>query len=117
MQIDKNKIYDLYMKWVDEVSEECDWKTHFTPLEIVHQICTIIESEQLKYNYLNFIPVGDLYDVVVKCNSKKIGELWPDVDGDYYFTSTTDGLWNSYSLIEIGNKLKEINNANTIHRS
>jgi hypothetical protein len=34
------------MEWVDEVSEACDWKTHFTPLEIVHQICTIIETEQ-----------------------------------------------------------------------
>ena len=46
MKINKDKIYESYMEWVDEVSEACDWKTHFTPLEIVHQICTIIETEQ-----------------------------------------------------------------------
>jgi translation initiation factor IF-2 len=46
MKINKDKVYKSYMEWVDEVSEACDWKTHFTPLEIVHQICTIIETEQ-----------------------------------------------------------------------
>ncbi len=46
MKINKDKVYESYMEWVDEVSEACDWKTHFTPLEIVHQICTIIETEQ-----------------------------------------------------------------------
>lgn len=46
MKINKDKVYESYMEWVGEVSEACDWKTHFTPLEIVHQICTIIETEQ-----------------------------------------------------------------------
>ena len=41
--MDREKIYDLYMKWVDEVVEECDWKTHFTPKEIVYKICQIIQ--------------------------------------------------------------------------
>jgi hypothetical protein len=31
------------MQWVDEVSEECDWKTSFSPKEIVHAIVNILE--------------------------------------------------------------------------
>ena len=42
--IDKDKLHELYMEWVDQVSEECDWKTHFGPLEIVHAIGSILES-------------------------------------------------------------------------
>jgi hypothetical protein len=44
--MDREKIYDLYMKWVDEVAEECEWKTNFTPKEIVCKICQIIEDEE-----------------------------------------------------------------------
>ena len=32
------------MKWVDQVSEDCDWKTHFTPDEIVGAIVRILEN-------------------------------------------------------------------------
>lgn len=44
--MDREKIYDLYMKWVEEVAEECEWKTNFTPKEIVYKICQIIEDEE-----------------------------------------------------------------------
>ena len=44
MQIDKTELYKLYMAWVEEVSEACDWKTHFTPKEIVYAISRILEE-------------------------------------------------------------------------
>jgi len=37
-------IYPLYMKWVDDVSEACDWKTQFDPQEIVDKICSLINE-------------------------------------------------------------------------
>jgi hypothetical protein len=43
MKINKEELYRLYMEWVDQVTEECDWKTHFDPEEIVHAIANIIE--------------------------------------------------------------------------
>ena len=44
MKVDKEKLYELYMNWVDEVSDNCDWKTSFGPEEIVHAIGVIIEN-------------------------------------------------------------------------
>lgn len=44
MKVDKERLYKLYMEWVDEVTEECEWKTSFGPEEIVHAIGTIIEN-------------------------------------------------------------------------
>jgi hypothetical protein len=44
MQIDKEELYKLYMEWVNQVADECDWKTHFGPEEIVHAIAHIIET-------------------------------------------------------------------------
>lgn len=44
MEINKEKLYELYMNWVNEVSEELDWKTHFGPKEIVHAIANILEN-------------------------------------------------------------------------
>jgi len=43
--LDKEKIYKIYMEWVDKVSDECDWKSTFGPKEIVYKICKIIEKE------------------------------------------------------------------------
>jgi hypothetical protein len=43
MEIDREKLYELYMEWVDRVSEELDWKTNFGPKEIVNSITNIIE--------------------------------------------------------------------------
>lgn len=44
MKINKDELFKLYMKWVYEVAEECDWKTSFGPEEIVHSIANIIEN-------------------------------------------------------------------------
>jgi len=44
MKIDKEELFKLYMEWVDKVSEDLDWKTHFGPEEIVNVIVNIIEN-------------------------------------------------------------------------
>lgn len=44
LKINTEELYKLYMEWVDDVSEVCDWKTHFTPDEIVHAIARILEN-------------------------------------------------------------------------
>ena len=44
MTVDKEGLYKLYMGWVNDVSETCDWKTHFGPEEIVSAIARIIEE-------------------------------------------------------------------------
>lgn len=41
MKIDKEELYNLYMKWVDNVPDE---KSTFTPKEIVNAIANIIET-------------------------------------------------------------------------
>ena len=38
----KQDVLSKYLKWVEEVSEECDWKTHFTPDEIVSEVVDIV---------------------------------------------------------------------------
>lgn len=50
-EIDKEKLYKLYMEWVNDVAEECDWKTHFEAKEIVYAIAKILETNpELIYN-------------------------------------------------------------------
>jgi hypothetical protein len=44
MQINRDELYKLYMQWVDQVTEDCDWKTSFGPEEIVHSIANILET-------------------------------------------------------------------------
>lgn len=44
MKINKDELYKLYMEWVNKVADECDWKTHFGPEEIVHAISNILET-------------------------------------------------------------------------
>ena len=44
MTIDKQELLRLYMEWVDKVSEDLDWKTHFGPDEIVYAIAYILEK-------------------------------------------------------------------------
>jgi len=42
---------------------------------------------------------------------KLIGYFIPEVDGFFYFSPEqyNSGVWSDYALLEIGNKLKEIN--------
>jgi hypothetical protein len=49
MLINREELIKLYMQWVDEVSEECDWKTYFGPQEIVNAIVTILENNPELY--------------------------------------------------------------------
>ena len=44
IKIDRERVYDMYMDWVDRVSEECDWKSSFGPEEIVNQIISILKD-------------------------------------------------------------------------
>ena len=44
MKINKEKLYELYMKKVEEITQECDWVTGFGPMEIVGIISTILEN-------------------------------------------------------------------------
>jgi hypothetical protein len=37
MKINTKELFKLYMEWVDQVTEECDWKTSFSPEEIVYE--------------------------------------------------------------------------------
>lgn len=51
IKIDKEQLYDMYMDWVDKVTEECEWKTNFGPEEIVNEICLIIENNPQLYSF------------------------------------------------------------------
>lgn len=44
MKIDREVLYKLYMEEVESIAEECDWKTHFGPQEIVSIIANILEN-------------------------------------------------------------------------
>lgn len=44
IKVDQEKLYKLYMKEVNYVSEICDWVTHFGPREIVQMISIVIEQ-------------------------------------------------------------------------
>jgi len=53
MKINKEELFDLYMKWVDQILENNDEKTHFTPNEIVNAIATILENNPTLYKNEN----------------------------------------------------------------
>lgn len=42
--INRDVLYSKYMDWVNKICDECDWKSSFEPLEIVHAIATILEK-------------------------------------------------------------------------
>ena len=48
-KINREELYKLYMEWVEQVTEECDWKTSFGPEEIVGEIATILENNPHLY--------------------------------------------------------------------
>ena len=47
----------------------------------------------------------------VQFESRTIGKFIMDVDGYFYFEFIKDkqGLWSDYILLELGNKLKDVN--------
>ena len=44
----RQKIYEAYMKKVDEITEEMDWVTHLSPKEIINILLNIIEKGEYK---------------------------------------------------------------------
>ena len=44
LKINKEELLSLYLKQVDDICEECDWKTSFRPKEIIAIIAKILES-------------------------------------------------------------------------
>ena len=49
MTINKEKLHELYIQWVNQVADECDWKTSFGTEEIVGAIATILENNPHLY--------------------------------------------------------------------
>lgn len=45
IQIDRDRLYEKYMDWVNQVSEDCEWKTFFGAEEIVNKISDILEED------------------------------------------------------------------------
>lgn len=59
---------------------------------------------------LNYELLEHSYKITTTHGDKLIGYFVPDIDGFYYFRPEEDGgYWNEYSLLELGNKLKELN--------
>lgn len=56
MKINKEELYKLYMDWVHQVSEDCDWVTSFGPEEIVNAIGNILEKNP---NLVKFSNIED----------------------------------------------------------
>jgi hypothetical protein len=46
VNIDKELILKQYLEWVDQVSDDLEDKTYFTPEEIVYKIIDLIELSQ-----------------------------------------------------------------------
>ena len=44
MQINREELFELYMKKVNQIAEDCDWVTSFGPEEIVNMIANILET-------------------------------------------------------------------------
>lgn len=50
------------------------------------------------------------YEVLFKLNDRKIGDFLMENDGYFYFFPILNGgFWEAHILIEIGNKLNELN--------
>lgn len=42
---DKELILNQYLAWVEQVSDELEDKTHFSPEEIVHKVLELVEKK------------------------------------------------------------------------
>jgi hypothetical protein len=51
MKINKEKLYELYMKEVEAICEACDWKTNFSAGECVNIVSRILEQNPELINY------------------------------------------------------------------
>jgi hypothetical protein len=82
MVIDKEELHRLYMEWVNQVADDCDWKTHFGTEEIVHAIAHIIETNPQLMESKKVPPcVGHAYMNMQACEC--CGELLDLDDTDW----------------------------------
>lgn len=44
LKINRKELLSLYLKEIDDICEQCDWKTHFEPSEIVYILVSILEN-------------------------------------------------------------------------
>lgn len=44
MKINKEKLYELYMREIRAICEECDWKTSFSSEECVNIVSYLLEE-------------------------------------------------------------------------
>ena len=44
MKINRTKLYELYMKKVDDIAEQCEHVTHFTAQECVNMVSDVLEN-------------------------------------------------------------------------
>jgi hypothetical protein len=59
---------------------------------------------------LNYEIINNIYKITVPHSNKLIGHFVPDIDGFYYFEPEDGkGYWTEHALLELGNKLKELN--------
>ena len=59
---------------------------------------------------LNYELSNNSYKITTTHSGKLIGYFIPDIDGFYYFRPEEErGYWNEHALLELGNKLKELN--------
>lgn len=85
MTINKKELYKLYMQWVDQVSEDLDWKTTFGPEEIVYAIADILEKhpELIKTNNMEE-KLNVLYFSAPWCGPCKVfGPAFDEVVAEY----------------------------------
>jgi len=58
---------------------------------------------------LNYELIENSYKITAPHSNNLIGYFVPDIDGFYYFKPEKWGYWNEQALLELGNKLKDLN--------
>jgi hypothetical protein len=44
IKIDREKLYKIYMDYVNDICDECDWVLSFTPKDIIRMVSNILET-------------------------------------------------------------------------
>lgn len=105
------KVFPKYMKWVNQVAEDIEDKTHFYPEEIVDKVTELVihEMESVSKEWISFekqLRPGsrktDVYVVVNSQNGSQLGEIkWYSGFRKYVFSPYSHTIFD-------GNCLKQI---------
>ena len=112
MKINKEELYKLYMEWVDEVAEECDWKTTFGPKEIVEAIATLLENNP--HLYMNKEQQELKFDKEIIFDNKEVevtlpgGELSDADNLEYFFHQYLSSVKRGKPNQRMANNLKTL---------